>query len=145
MNRKRIIRYSLLVLLLVGAAWLLQWGYYFYKCEMGPLHIIDNANGKVCPCEYGDIHITVSEDAQASCSLTIGADRVYIQTEQEEHALHFSIHIFPGFGRIPVDTDANSTANFTVTVPQELFLSPGGYIIHGTRWVGNQEQPYPAE
>ena len=145
-KRKIILKSCVAVLLIAGAAFLAWRSYVFYKCEMG-LHVIDNETGRVCPCEYGELHVEVNDDGQAQCRMLIASNAsLYVQVEEEADGLSFWYSVWPSWDRIPVEYDEQGYAVFSIDVPPHMFRSPDGYCIStygsGTKWHGSKQAPF---
>lgn len=144
--RKKTLKFFVAALLIAGTAFLAWQACVFYKCEMG-LHVIDNSTGKVCPCEYGELHVEVNENGQARCRMLIASNAsLYVQVEEDADGISFWYSVWSSRDRIPVEYDEQGYAVFTIAVPPQLFQSPDGYSIvtygSGTRWIGNKPAPF---
>lgn len=147
--RKKIIRLTVLFLLLSGAAFLCRKAYRFCRTEMGPLHVSDTISGIICPCEYGDsLVVEIDADAVAHCRFSLPegkGERVYIGIQvSEPNRIIITPHISNAEGRIPTDVDERGLAPFSFPVPEKLFKASEGYRIctlgSGSRWIGNSRQ-----
>lgn len=135
---KRIILLILALLLISTGVYLYPYVVTFIKTECGPLHVTDPL-GMVCPCEYGDLKVQVTPDAQAHVQLQLSngkGETVYMQVTEEKNAnapvrgLFVCPYVLDAPGRITAKINDEGYAVFSIKIPQHLFDAAEGYSIY---------------
>lgn len=135
---KRIILLALALLLISTGVYLYPYVYTFIKTECGPLHVTDPL-GMVCPCEYGELKVNVTPDAQAHVQLQLSngkGETVYIKVTEEiqmnkpVRGLFVLPYVLDAPGRITAKINDAGYAVFSMKIPQHLFDAAEGYSIY---------------
>ncbi len=153
---KRVLLIGLALLAAAAVVYLYPYVQTFIKMETGPLHVT-SPSGMVCYCEYGDMKVTISPDAQAHIRFPLHegkGETVYMEVTEETFSTrspYRRLAVFPyvvdARGRIPVEINQEGYAEFTIKIPQHLFDAAEGYAIgtggQSSIWIKDQEHPLP--